>query len=152
MAQRLAKSSQTPTSINELIRSLKTITQHTAREHRRWLQIHMYTWWTDNGYGEDPILPPGVHQRNLQRRGDRRRAGEVKDRTGQETSTETAVDNTHTDPIMGPDPTVGTEDTATLAATPEKRPSTSQQLLTASLSQQSNNAETSDIEMNMQRT
>ena len=33
----------------------------------------MHTWWTGTWEGPNPVLPPGVHQRNLQMRRQRRR-------------------------------------------------------------------------------
>ena len=47
--------------IQELIRSLGTITQETAHEYRRRLRIHMHTWWTGIWNGADLIIPLGVH-------------------------------------------------------------------------------------------
>ena len=36
----------------------------------------MHTWWTGNWEGTDPVIPPGIHQRQLQRRRNRRRVQE----------------------------------------------------------------------------
>jgi Ulp1 family protease len=59
--------------IQELLRSLGQVTQETAHEYRRRLCIQMHTWWTETWEGPNSVLPPGVHQRNLQMRRQRRR-------------------------------------------------------------------------------
>ena len=37
----------------------------------------MHTWWTGNWNGTDPVIPPGIHQRQLQRRRNRRKVHET---------------------------------------------------------------------------
>jgi hypothetical protein len=59
--------------IQELLRSLGKVTQETAHEYRRRLRIQMHTWWTETWEGPNLAFPPGVHQRNLQARRQRRR-------------------------------------------------------------------------------
>jgi hypothetical protein len=59
--------------IQELLRSLEDVTLETAHEYRRKLRIQMHTWWTGTWEGPNPVLPPRVHQRNLQMRRQRRR-------------------------------------------------------------------------------
>ena len=49
--------------IQDLLQTLGTINQDMASRHRRWLRIHMHTWWTGNWKGTDPVTPPGTHQR-----------------------------------------------------------------------------------------
>ena len=37
----------------------------------------MHTWWTGNWRGKDPVIPPGIHQRQLQQRRNRRKGQEA---------------------------------------------------------------------------
>ena len=48
--------------VQDLLHALGTINQDMASRHRRWLRIHMHTWWMGNWKGTDPVTPPGIHQ------------------------------------------------------------------------------------------
>ena len=63
--------------IQDLLHALGTINQDMASRHQRWLRIHMHTWWTGNWKGTDSVTPPGIHQRQLQQRRNRRRGQEA---------------------------------------------------------------------------
>ena len=67
----------TDAHIQELINSLRTINQDNAGRHREWVRIHMHTWWRGNWEGGDPVTPPGMPQRQVQRRRHRRRVQET---------------------------------------------------------------------------
>ena len=67
----------TDAQIQELINSLRTINQDTASRHREWIRIHMHTWWIGNWEGADPVTPTGAHQRQVQKRRQRRRVQET---------------------------------------------------------------------------
>ena len=75
----------TDAHIQELLNALRTINQDNAGRHREWVRIHMHTWWRGNWEGEDPVTPPGKHQRQVQRRRHRRRAQETYILEGQST-------------------------------------------------------------------
>ena len=67
----------TNAQIQELIQSLGSINQDTADRHRKWIRLHMHTWWRGNWEGADKVNPPGKHQQQVQQRRQRCRAQET---------------------------------------------------------------------------
>ena len=77
----------------------------------------MHTWWIGNWNGAYLIISPGVHQRNLQRRRDRRRAREAQ-QSDLDTMEEVAVENASTELRRDTEATDSNEHYATLEAGP----------------------------------
>jgi len=50
----------TEVRINALIRELEKVTNQRATEYRKWLRIHMHTWWKGNWNEILPVLPSKV--------------------------------------------------------------------------------------------
>ena len=48
--------------------ALQSVTQTRAHDYRKWLRIHMHTWWTGQWEDVEQVTPTLVHHQNLERR------------------------------------------------------------------------------------